>query len=303
MQTSAFITYLAEGLNASYGRARILEMVNIAQNEILGQDNALTSILPTPYLHTGSIDFTGEDGPNVSGSETFTVQEAIPSTTPTQGYLNVTEGGVTTTYKYDGIIWPDFILADGILLTSTYTTAATATVDKFRCIASGCIFSSVDNFRTTQWDIRNVSRVYSMNYPGMRSRAYNWLFSSRPENSLQAGSDEIDIPIDTTDSLIAEGNDCEIVLWRENDPGVSSDIFLVDCQKWPTQLVTEDVALTIPEAFQTTLLKFAVLRTLEYTEYGRNDFSETMYQKYLSIFHSKMRSRQQSKTLQPRPLY
>lgn len=303
MQTSAFITYLAEGLNASYSRARILEMVNIAQNEILGQDNALTSILPTPYLHTGSIDFTGEATVNASGADRFIVQEDVPATTPTKGYLNITEGGVTTPYKYTSISGKQFVLDDGVLLSDSYTTAATAIVDKFRCIASGCIFSSIERFRTEQWDIRTISRVYSLDYPGMRSKAYNWLFSARPESSLQSGSNEIDIPIDTVDSLGAESSDCEVVFWRENDPGTSNDIFMVDCQRWPTQLVTEDVALTIPEAFQTTLLKFAVLRTLEYTEYGRNDFSETMYQKYLSIFHSKMRSRQQSKTLQPRPLY
>ena len=95
---------------------------------------------------------------------------------------------------------------------------------------------------------------------------------------------EIDVEADTSDSLEAMLGDAIIDFWRENAPGNTSSVYMGRAQRWPDQLLTEDVPLTIPDRYQTTLLRYAILRDIEYTEYGRNDKPEDLYKKYLDDF-------------------
>lgn len=293
METNAFVTYMSERLNASLSREKILNMANRAQNEILGTDNRITRIIPDPFIHTGSAGMVAAAG-NTIGLFTFTVNAAIALTTPTKGYLMVSEGSTTERYEYTSYSGAVFTLADGVSLEKTYTTAATAVVDDFALIASGAIFSSKQNNRVEQYDVRRVSRIYAF-----RSKTGGWLggygrfglystnnSSFRPDRLMNLNAVEIEVEADTSDSLEALSGDCRIDNWRENAPGNTVDVYMCRAQRWPEQLLTEDVPLTIPDKFQTTLLKYAILRDVEYTEYGRNNNPEDLYEKYLKEFLS-----------------
>jgi hypothetical protein len=293
METPAFITYMAERLNATLTRENIRDMINIAQNEILSNDNRITRIVPDPFLHTGSDDFTGHATNNTSGAFTFEVNETIPTTTPTRGYLLVTEGGITDRYKYVSYSGKIFTLADGVSLSRTYTSAATVVVDDFTLIASGAIFSSRKNDTTTQFDVRRVTRVYAF-----RSRTGGWPFgysrfarfglnntSFRPDRVRNINSPELEVSADTFESFLPNNGDCEIEAWRENTPGNTTDVYMCRAQRWADQVLTEDVPLTIPgDHWQTTLLKWGILKDVEYTEYGRDDNPQDKYDKALIKF-------------------
>jgi len=293
MLTNAFITYMSERLNGSLSREKIRDMANRAQNEILGHDNRITRIVPDPFLHTGSAEMNGDPTQNISGAFNFYVLPTIAATTPTRGYLLVTEGGTTERYEYTSYqSGNQFILADGVSLSKTYTSAATAVVDDFALIASGAIFSSKQNNRIEQYDVRRVSRVYAF-----RSKVGGWPYgygafgrfslnntSFRPDRLLNPNAVEIEVEADTTDSAEANTGDCRIDMWRENAPGNTTDVYMVRAQRWPAQILTEDVQLEIPDQWHTNLLRYAILRDVEYTEYGRSNNPEELYDKYLAKF-------------------
>lgn len=292
METNAFITFMSERVSASLSREKLLNMTNRAQNEILSADNRITRIVPDPFLHTGSVGFTAAAGNNL-GLFTFTVTTAIPLTTATRGYLLVTRvGGVIDRYKYVSYSGSVFALADGVALLFTYTTSATAIVDDLEQIASGAIFSSKQNNRTQQYDVRRITRVYAF-----RSKTGGWLggygrfgnfslnnSSFRPDRLMNINAVEIEVSADTSESLEAISGDAIVDIWRENAPGNTTDVYIARAQRWPDQLLTEDVPLTIPDKFQTTLLRYAILRDIEYTEYGRNTKPEELYEKYYAEF-------------------
>lgn len=151
--------------------------------------------------------------------------------------------------------------------------------------ASTWLFDSIDG--TTKYDIRNVSRVYTFNIRQSPIFEYGGLnkTSHRPEYMLNPmASDETIIPSDCIQSISPLSSDCIIKLWRENNPGTTTNIYLAECYRWPTQVTSEAVALTIPEQFQRDLLKYAVLRELEYTEYGSNDHPQEAYERELKKF-------------------
>ena len=158
------------------------------------------------------------------------------------------------------------------------TTAGT-----YRYTASSSLYDSIDN--TTQYDIRNVSRVYALNVRHSPIFEYGGLnrTTHHPETIHQ---NEVNVPADVQQSKKPLGSDCTIALWRENDPGTQTTVYLAEAYKWPTQLTSESVALSIPEQFQRGLLKYAVLKDLEYTEAGYADKPEELYKKALSEFDS-----------------
>jgi len=292
MDTQAFITYMSARLNGNLSREQILNMTNRAQNEILSNDNRLTRIVPDPFIHTGATLANSDNASNVAGNFTYVIQSSIPTTTATKGFLLINENSITDRLEYTDYSGSTFTLADDVSLPRTYTDQATTAIDTFEIIASGGIFSSEPN-KTTQWDIRRVTRVYAFT---TRTGGYPWAgygyFGGRGVNNISYKPDkrsnlnvpEIDIQTDTNESLEADSADCKIRWWRENDPGESTDVFMARCQRWPQQVTTEQIPLTIPDRFQTNLLRYAILRDVEYTEYGRNDRPEGLYEKYLDEF-------------------
>lgn len=151
--------------------------------------------------------------------------------------------------------------------------------------ASSALYSGVDN--TTQFDIREVKRVYTYNIRNSAIFAYGgWnRISHRPDSMVNPyASDEIDLAADFTPSIKPSASDAQIAFWRENNPGTGTDVIRAVAFKWPTQIVSENIALSIPEQFQRQLLKAAVLKDLEATEYGRSDYWEEIYQRELLKF-------------------
>jgi len=191
----------------------------------------------------------------------------------------------TTKYEYASYSGKVFTLKNGVTLSASYTSAATATVDTYELIASGALFSSIAN-RTTQWDIRKVQRVYTFSSDDSRYTAYGGsdIKSYRPDRQANSNSYDVEVSVDSTESLEPNSKDAKIVFWRENDPGVSTAEFLAEAYRWPDQLTSESVAITIPARFHTNLLYYAVLKDIEYEEYGSADRPMQLYEKYLKEF-------------------
>ena len=151
--------------------------------------------------------------------------------------------------------------------------------------ASSSLYNSVNG--TAQYDIREVKRVYTYNIQNTAIFAYGgWnRVSHRPDKFVNAmSSDEVEIAFDTVPSIAPNSSDCKINLWSENDPGTTTTTFRVIAYKWPTQLTAETIALSIPDQFQRGLLKYAVLKDLEYTEFGSADKPEVLYEQQLLKF-------------------
>tara|TARA_R100000750_G_scaffold6047_2_gene4731 strand:- start:19813 stop:20712 length:900 start_codon:yes stop_codon:yes gene_type:complete len=275
-------------LNADLTREQILDMTNKCQNEILAHDNRITRILPDPFMHTGSDSFTGSAS-NALGDITFDVTTAIPTTVATKGYIQVTDAGITDKYEYQNFTGMSFVLADDVTLTRAYTTSATMEVDQFDIIASGSLFSSVRNERNTvQWDVRRVSRIYAYsNNIGGRGFGSNSTPGSRnPEYTNNYNGNQIEVPADTIESKEPLSGDCRVVFWQDNSPpkNPSQQVYFVRAQRWPNQLISETVPLEIPDRFQTTLLRFAILRDEEYREWGRDDNPNEKYNQFMKEF-------------------
>lgn len=155
----------------------------------------------------------------------------------------------------------------------------------YRYVASTSIVDAMDE--ETTYDIRNVSRIYTFNVRRSPIFEYGGInrTSHRPEYMVNPmASDETVLPSDCEQSVAPNSSDCIIKLWRENNPGTTDDVYMAECYRWPTQLTSESVSLTIPDHFQRGLLKHAVLKDLEYTEYGAADKPEDLYKKELAKF-------------------
>lgn len=127
--------------------------------------------------------------------------------------------------------------------------------------------------------IRRVSRVYALasnanyeyQYPAYAGWEGGWYKQPRMNN--RTGTPEIDIPVDTIESLSPDSASCQIIFPSQNNPGTTTNVFIIEQYKWPTQLTAESIALSIPESFATTLLYYKVLRLLEEQEYHNSDYN------------------------------
>ncbi len=300
MNTASFVTYMSERLNANLTRENILDMINKAQNEILSNDNRITQIIPDPIIHSGSEIFNGIASNPVNAS-VFTVTQDITADfpdTPTSGNIIVTEDdGTLTKLPYQSYTGTSFNLEDNVFLEKEYDGTATCQVDQFELNASGALFSSIKNeTRRTQYDVRRVNRVYSYtnNTPGYNY--YNYYYgtygsngqrnSRRPDEKKNVNNPEIEITCDTVESLEPLSKDSKIIIFEDNTPpsNPSENIYYARAYRWPDQLLTEDVPLSIPARFQTTLLKYAIFKDEEYREWGAADRPEVLYEKYLKEF-------------------
>jgi len=310
MNTSAYVTYIAERVQGSLTRENILDMINKAQNEILSNDNRITQITPDPFIHSGSEVFNGVTS-NPINSFTFTVTQDISvdfPDTPTRGNLIVTEAdGTLTKLPYQSYSGSVFNLEDDEFLAKNFDGTATCQVDQFDLVSSGALYSSIRNeTRRTQFDVRRVSRVYSFtnNIPG--NNLYNYNYGSygasgngasrRQDQKKNINTPEIDISCDTIDSLEPLSGDARIIIWEDNTPpsNPKNNAYYARAYRWPAQLTSEDVPLTIPARWQTTLLKFAIFKDEEYREYGKADNPQFLFDRYLKEFLSDALSGAQS---------
>jgi len=75
---------------------------------------------------------------------------------------------------------------------------------------------------------------------------------------------------------------------EDDNPGTTTDVFSLELYMWPLQLTSESVQITIPAAHQGRVLQSRVMMTIEQAEYGRSDYWEERYWKYLKEFNSSM---------------
>lgn len=151
--------------------------------------------------------------------------------------------------------------------------------------ASTALFSGVDN--TTQFDVRDVKRIYTYDIRNTQQYAYGgWnRLSHRPDSFVNAmASDEIEISADVTPSIAALAADAQIAFWRQNNPGTGTDVMRAAAYRWPRQVTSENIPLSIPVQFQTLLLKAKILVDIEATEYGRSDNWSDVFDKQLLKF-------------------
>lgn len=157
----------------------------------------------------------------------------------------------------------------------------------YRYVASTSVLDSLDG--ATTYDVRHISRLYTNNnrrsgildYGGVHS------ISSKPDKLANPHtSPEVIMSVDFEQSLAPSSSDAVIKFFRENNPGTTTETYMVEAYKWPTQIVSENIALSIPETFQRNLLKYAVLQELEYTEYGSADRPIELYEREISKFLS-----------------
>lgn len=92
---------------------------------------------------------------------------------------------------------------------------------------------------------------------------------------------------DGDDSIEPDSSDCTIKWWAENNPGDTTTTWRGVAYKWPTQLDTENIALSVPADFHDTLFLEMVLARTEKREYGRATFTKEDYEKEKKRFVNK----------------
>ena len=128
--------------------------------------------------------------------------------------------------------------------------------------------------------VRRVARVYAL------STNSNFNISYLSYNGFNVGTDykspkfndrfaspEVEIPVDTVESVTADSGDAQVIFPAENNPGTTTSVYLMEQYVWPTQLSSESISISIPEGHQTKILYYKILRLLEEQEYGNASYS------------------------------
>lgn len=147
----------------------------------------------------------------------------------------------------------------------------TTTAGTYQYAASNALFSSAGGVKgATQWDIRDLGRLYALN--GLQSAfAYGGHDqpSMRPlELENPHASNEVKAPADWLPSREALSADCIVTFWEDNDPGTTTIEWRAEAYRWPTQFTAESVALEVPEGFQDTLLLWKALQKCGVKQFG-----------------------------------
>lgn len=216
MTTSQFVSLVLDEAGAAWTRAQILDIVNNAQNEVLGEDLMLTRVRPDPFLAT-----------------------------------------TDATYSY---------------------SAAAALYD-----------SSAGTQGSLCGDIRTVKEVYSFN-SSVSIFDYQTIDpSSEKPNQVETTQtkDRVTMRCDVIDSIGPSLSDCTVKLYSSNNPGTTTTVWRAVAYKWPAQLTSESIALSVPADFQDTMLFFEVMKRLERREYGENAFTFQQAEYYRKKFRRK----------------
>lgn len=156
-----------------------------------------------------------------------------------------------------------------------------------RYTANTSIVSSLDG--ATTFDVRRVGKVYAYTdknnpygtYGGYGSGAQP--FPPRQANAMAVPV--IELPVQSQDSIKPLANDCILDFYRDFAPAVSTDLYNVTAWKWPTQLTTENIQISIPLQFRKTVLLFGVLSKLETRDFGRDDTIAKKYENALADWY------------------
>lgn len=153
--------------------------------------------------------------------------------------------------------------------------------------ASSVLYDSSDGTQgSTQYDVRSVRKVYTY-------RSDVTIFdqrtldpaSSKPNQVTELPTTElIESRIEVLESLAPSSSDCVVKWWEGNNPGDTTVVWRAEAYKWPTQLTSESIALSIPAVWHDNLLLYAVLKRLERREFGENQYMTSEYERLMRRF-------------------
>ncbi len=144
-------------------------------------------------------------------------------------------------------------------------------------------------------DVRAVRAIYidSTNMDAIDEMALSTGFRRVVLGDYRPRETRVQIQFDETDSLGAGLSDC-VVKWPAlYNPGATTIIWKAEAYLWPNQLVSENIALGIPEDYQERLLLQHTLKSIQRREYGKGTDAAAEYNQARSEFrlkYSKMKS-------------
>jgi hypothetical protein len=141
-------------------------------------------------------------------------------------------------------------------------------------------------------DVRSVRKIYSLS-SSIDILGFTALEpgSARPYTLNRRGNwDEVEARCDFVQSKEPDSSDALIKWWEGNDPAATTIYWRGEVYLWPTQLLTESVALTMPADFHDSLLLEGVIKRIERREFGRNLERAQMYEFEKKRFRTKYSS-------------
>lgn len=184
------------------------------------------------------------------------------------------------------------ILTENIQETRVKPDPFFATDDEtYSYAASDYVYDSSDGTQgSLVGDIRTIKQIYSFDSE-VNIFDYQTIdpASSKPNQVEQTPTrDRVTARIDVIESNQPDSSDCTVKWWEENNPGDTTTTWRCVAYKWPDQLTSENMSLTINHAFHDTLLYYAVLRRLERREYHRNDEAFRKYEFWLKRYRNRI---------------
>ncbi len=136
---------------------------------------------------------------------------------------------------------------------------------------------------------RTVTEIYSYNNSVSIFDTSTLDPASEKPNQVEytQTKDRVTARFDCEDSIDPVSSYCYVKWYSANDPGDTTTTWRGVVYKWPTQLTSEAIALSIPADFQRTLLFYEVLKVLERREYGQNTFTYQEAEVYRKKFRRK----------------
>jgi hypothetical protein len=190
------------------------------------------------------------------------------------------------------------ILGENLRLTRVRPDPFFATTDgTYTYTAASSLYDSSANTQgSLVGDVRTVTELYS--YSNSVSIFDNQTLDPASEKPNQfeftQTKDRVTMRLDCIDSLGPTLSDCTLKIYVTNNPGTTTTTWRAVAYKWPTQLTSENVALSVPADFQDTLLFFEVLKRLERREYGENAFTFQQAEYYRKRFRRKYNAQSDS---------
>lgn len=163
--------------------------------------------------------------------------------------------------------------------------------DTYSYVASSSLYDSSDGTQGDLiGDIRTVDEIYSFSNSVSIFDTQTLDPSSDKPNQIEytPTKDRVTARVDVIQSIKPNNSDCVIKWWEGNNPGDTTVTWRAIAYKWPTQLTSENIALSLDHAFHDTLLFYAVLRRLERREYRRNEEAFGKYEFWLKRWRNRI---------------
>ena len=166
-----------------------------------------------------------------------------------------------------------------------------ATTDSvYSYVASSSIYDSSDGTQGSLiGDIRLIKKLYSYD-SAVGIFDYQTLdpTSDKPNQFRSLPTvEEVSARIECIQSVKPSSSDCVVKIWEGNNPGTTTITWRAIAYKWPDQLTSESIDLSIPEDFIDTLLYHAVMKRIRRREYTTEGENFKTYQHYVKEFRER----------------